>query len=96
MGSEQGRGLKVGEHGGAALWGRKASATLVHSGELLRRFDDCVVGNVRHCWVEWSWGSGLRRSPAPRVAHSCSRGNDPELSSLQRSVLGRAGGKKRR
>lgn len=30
MGSEQGKGLRVGEHAGAALWGRKAARSPPH------------------------------------------------------------------
>lgn len=96
MGSEKGRGLKV-RSVTAALWGRKtcvASATLVCSGELCRSFDDCVVGSVRH-HHRMELGNNLRRSGAPRAAHSCSRGSDPGLSSLWRNVLGRAGARKR-
>lgn len=83
MGSEKGRGLEMGEHGYAALWVERLVWPLSHlyavgsySGALMT-----VVGNVRHRH-RMELGNDLRRSRAPRAAHSCSRGNDPGLSSL--------------
>lgn len=98
MGSELGRGSRWGNMAVQLSGVERLVWPLPHmytvGRELLRLFDDCTVGSVRHCWVEWSWGNGLRQSPAPRAAHSCSRGHNPELSSLYRNVLGGTGAKK--